>query len=152
MTDKRYRGIFGIPATPFNEDATLDEKGLDSVLNFTVDAGAHGIVVPVMASEYRVLDDDERKLIAERAVAISAGRVPVVIGVAGISTFHSMALAKHAQDTGADAVIALPPHSRAPSKAEACVSFTNSANPWKSQCSFKITTLDTAWMPRRWSS
>ncbi len=119
MADKRYRGIFGIPATPFNEDETLDVKGLDSVLNFTVDAGAHGIVVPVMASEYQVLDDDERKLIAERAVAISAGRIPVVIGVAGVSAFHSIALAKHAQDIGADAVIATPPHGRPTSRAEA---------------------------------
>lgn len=119
MTDKQYRGIFGIPATPFNEDETLDKKGLDSVLNFTVDAGAHGIVVPVMASEYHALDDDERRYIAERAVAISAGRIPVVIGVAGVSTFHSIALAKHAQDTGADAVIAIPPHGRPTSKAEA---------------------------------
>jgi 4-hydroxy-tetrahydrodipicolinate synthase len=119
MANKQFRGIFGIPPTPFNLDETLDIKGLDSVLNFTVDAGAHGIVMPVMASEYQALDDGERHIIAERAVAISAGRVPVVAGVTGVSTAHSIALARHAQDSGADAVIAMPPHSRAPSRDEA---------------------------------
>ena len=43
MADKQFRGIFAIPPTPFNPDETLDSKGLDSILNFTVDAGAHGI-------------------------------------------------------------------------------------------------------------
>ena len=119
MADKQFRGIFAIPPTPFNPDETLDSKGLDSILNFTVDAGAHGIVMPVMASEYQALDDGERHVIAERAVAISNGRIPVVVGVTGVSTSHTIALSRHAQDTGADAVIAMPPHGRAPSRDEA---------------------------------
>lgn len=119
MADRQFRGIFAIPPTPFNPDDTLDRKGLDSVLSFTVEAGAHGVVMPVMASEYQALDDGERRLIAERAVAISNRRIPVVVGVTGVSAPHSIALARHAQDTGADAVIAMPPHSRPPGRGEA---------------------------------
>jgi dihydrodipicolinate synthase/N-acetylneuraminate lyase len=49
----QYRAIYGIPSTPFNEDETLDVRSLESVLNFSVENGCHGIVMPVMASEYQ---------------------------------------------------------------------------------------------------
>lgn len=118
MTSKTFRGIFAIPPTPFNPDETLDAKSLDSILNFTVDAGSHGIVTPVMASEYQVLNDEERHLITRRAIDVSGGRIPVVIGVTSMSAAHSIFLAERAEDTGADAVIAMPPHSRTPSRDE----------------------------------
>ena len=44
MADTDFRGIFAIPPTPFNTDETLDTKGLDSVLNFTVDANDLALV------------------------------------------------------------------------------------------------------------
>ena len=119
MADQQFRGIYGITPTPFNPDETLDLKGVDAILHFTVEAGAHGIVAPVMASEYNVLTDDERKTIFERSVAVSNGRVPVVAGVTGISNAHSIALARVAQDAGVDAVIAMPPHSRPTNRGEA---------------------------------
>ena len=119
MANHRFRGIYGITPTPFNSDETLDLKGVDAILHFTVEAGAHGIVAPVMASEYNVLTDDERRLIFERSVAVTDGRMPVVAGVTGISNAHSIGLAKVAQDAGVDAVIAMPPHSRPTNRGEA---------------------------------
>ena len=118
MATKEFRGIFAIPPTPFKSDESLDEKGLDSILNFTIEAGSHGIVTPVMASEYHVLSDDERDIISRRAIDISNGRIPVVIGVTGISTNHSINLALRAEQIGADAVIAMPPHGRPPGRDE----------------------------------
>ena len=58
-----YRGIYGIPAIPFNEDESLDTRSLESVLEFSVDNGCHGIVMPVMASEYQALTDTERRTV-----------------------------------------------------------------------------------------
>lgn len=114
----QMRGIYGITATPFNEDETVDFESLDRVLNFTVESGCHGVVMPVMASEYHTLADDERKAIIERTVKVVAGRVPVVAGVSGVSNVHSIGLAKFAQDAGADSVIAIPPNSRPTSPPE----------------------------------
>lgn len=113
-----FRGIYGIPPTPFNEDESLDRKGLESVLHFTVEAGCHGVVMPVMVSEFQVLTDDERKEIVETTVKVVAGRVPVVAGVTGLANAHSIGLARHAQDAGADAVIAMPPHSKPTTESE----------------------------------
>ena len=119
MADQQFRGIYGITPTPFSPDETLGLKGVDAILHFTVEAGAHGIVAPVMVSEYTVLTDDERRIIFERSVAVSDGQMPVVAGVTGISNAHSIGLAKVAQDGGVDTAIAMPPHSRSTNRGEA---------------------------------
>ncbi|MBT4142623.1 MAG: dihydrodipicolinate synthase family protein [Chloroflexi bacterium] len=118
-TTDQYRGIYGIPATPFNEDETLDIRSLESVLDFSVENGCHGIVMPVMASEYQALTDTERKQVFDITTKVVANRVPTVAGVSGISNIHSLELAKYAEDAGFDSVIAMPPFNIArPSTAE----------------------------------
>ncbi|HIK88275.1 MAG TPA: dihydrodipicolinate synthase family protein [Dehalococcoidia bacterium] len=119
----QYRGIYGIPATPFNEDDSLDVRSLESVLNFSVENGCHGIVMPVMASEYQSLTDTERKQVFEITTKVVDNRIPTVAGVTGVSNIHSIELAKHAQDVGFDSVIAMPPHSMQPSTAEVLTFF-----------------------------
>lgn len=112
MTTKssdQYRGIYGIPATPFNEDETLDVRSLESVLEFSVDNGCHGIVMPVMASEYQALTDTERRQVFDITTKVVANRIPTVAGVSGISNIHSIELAKYAEGAGFDSVIAMPP-------------------------------------------
>jgi 4-hydroxy-tetrahydrodipicolinate synthase len=108
--DARFRGVFAIPPTPFDADWQVDERSLRRAVEFTVQAGAHGIVAPVNASEGIVLTDAERLLVAEILVDQTAGRVPVVIGVSGVSTAASALYARHAASIGADAVIAMPPY------------------------------------------
>ena len=120
----QYRGIFGIPATPFNEDETLDVRSLESVLDFSVENGCHGIVMPVMASEYQSLTDQERRKIFDVTTKIVNGRVPTVAGVTGVSNIHSIELAKYAQGAGFNSLIAMPPHSMKPSTQEVEKFFT----------------------------
>jgi 4-hydroxy-tetrahydrodipicolinate synthase len=79
-------------------------------VEFCVAAGAHGIVGPVNASESIALTDAERLRVAEILVAQANGRVPVIIGVSGVSTESSVLFARHAAKTGADAVMAMPPY------------------------------------------
>ena len=59
---------------------SLDEKSVRSQVDFCVKAGSHGIVVPVNASEFIVLSDEERKDIIRFTVEQAAGRVPVIAG------------------------------------------------------------------------
>jgi len=111
---KEMRGIFTIPQTPFQKDEKgvleLDEKTLREEVNFCVEAGAHGIVMPVLASEFPALCEDERKRIAETVVEETRKRIPTVIGVAGVNTRMAVGLSRHAQEVGGDAVIAMPPY------------------------------------------
>lgn len=106
---KDFRGIFGIVTAPFNDKLDLDLEDVVSQVEFMNRGGVHGIVVPVNASEYWTLSDDERKLLVRTTVESNAGRLPVVAGVTSQSIPVSEMLARHAKEVGADAVIAAPP-------------------------------------------
>ena len=58
--DARWRGVFTIPVTPFHESGSIDWDSLRRCVEFCIEAGAHGIVMPVNASEFFTLTDDER--------------------------------------------------------------------------------------------
>jgi len=107
---KITRGIYTIPSTPFDERGQLDEKGLRRIIDFCVGCGAHGIVSPVNASEFSRLTDDERLRVTRIVIEQTAGRVPVVIGTAGVCTEHAVIFSRYADELGADAVIAMPPY------------------------------------------
>ncbi len=105
-----YAGVFAIPPTPFLDSAEIDEASLRRCLDFCVLAGAHGIVMGVNASEAIALTDEERMRVAAITIRHVDGRVPVVIGVSGVSTASSVLYAAHARHAGADSVIAMPPY------------------------------------------
>src|SRR5437867_1715385 len=105
-----WRGIFTIPVTPFDEDTEIDLDSLRSQLDFSVEAGAAGIVHPVMASEFFTLTDDERLQMMPVVTGQVAGRIPVVIGVAATGVPGARRFARAAREAGADAVIAMPPY------------------------------------------
>lgn len=104
------RGIYAIPSTPFDERGQLDEEGLRRIVDFCIGCGAHGLVSPVNASEFSKLSDEERLRVMRIVVEQTAGRVPVVVGVAGLSTEHAVLFSRYADELGADAVIAMPPY------------------------------------------
>jgi dihydrodipicolinate synthase/N-acetylneuraminate lyase len=106
----RFRGVFAIPPTPFDDAGNVDEASLRRCVDFCVGAGAHGIVAPVNASESIALTDAERVRVADLLVEQAAGRVPVIVGVSGTSTAASVLYAECAKRAGADAVIAMPPY------------------------------------------
>ena len=119
MSTRRHRGLFAIPVTPFTDQGELDEASLRRLIAFCVEAGAHGIVTPVNASEFTTLSADERRRVTRIAVEeteragraareAGGGRVPVVIGVGARTSPEAVSFAKLAEDAGAAAVIAMP--------------------------------------------
>lgn len=107
-----YRGIFTIPSTPFQENGEIDIPSFRQVVDFCIECGAHGLVFPVNASEFTALSDAERFQLSEVLVEQSAGRLPVIIGVAAVTQEVAAKFAAHARQIGADGVIAMPPYVR----------------------------------------
>jgi dihydrodipicolinate synthase/N-acetylneuraminate lyase len=107
---ERWRGIYTILLTPFDEQGALDEDSLRREVDFVVAGGVHGIVTPVNTSEFFLLTDDERRRLAEVVIGQVGGRVPVVIGTAAPSAGTAVALTRHAREVGATGVIAMPPY------------------------------------------
>lgn len=118
-----YRGIFTIPATPFDERDEVDWPGLRRVVDFCLGCGAHGLVWPVNASSFGVLSDEERLQGMRVVVEQAAGRAPVVLGVQGVSAPHAALFARQARALGADAVIAMAPYVTKITDADGLVSF-----------------------------
>lgn len=105
-----FRGVFAIPPTPFNDTGSIDEVSLRRCVDFCMAAGVHGILGPVNASESIALTDAERLRVTEIIVDQVAKRVPVIIGVSGVSTAASVLYTRHAVQAGADSVMAMPPY------------------------------------------
>ncbi len=102
------RGVFAIPVTPFEEDGSVDYVSLRRCVEYCVEAGTHGIVMPVNASEGPRLTDQERDEVTRVGVSVVNGAVPFVAGASGVSVEHCVERALAARDCGADSVIAMP--------------------------------------------
>ena len=103
------RGIYAIAQTPFDDRGGLHLDDLGRECDWIARSGAHGLVWPVMASEFTVIAHGER--VAGMGIAVQAvsGRIPVVVGVADTSQAGAVDLAEKAAKAGADAIIAMPP-------------------------------------------
>ena len=112
------RGIFPVLQTPVSEDGEFDIDSLKRQVDFCVQAGAHGLVYPVLGGEFQFLTEGERHQLVEVVVNEARGRVPVVVGVAGQTKSAAVLHAEHAAQAQADAVIALPPYISAGTRAE----------------------------------
>jgi dihydrodipicolinate synthase/N-acetylneuraminate lyase len=117
-SEAAWSGVFAIACTPFRSDGQLDLASLRAEIDFCLESGAGGIVALVNASEFWTLADDERLQIAELVLSQVQGRVPTVIGVTAGSADWAIRFARHAQDAGASAVIAMPPNSHPATPAE----------------------------------
>ena len=102
-----FRGIFPVLLTPLNVDDEPDIASMKKQVSFCIEAGAHGLVFPVLGSEFQFLTEAERKRMVEVIVGEAGGQIPVVAGVAGSNKAEAVLHAQHAAKTQADAVIAL---------------------------------------------
>jgi 4-hydroxy-tetrahydrodipicolinate synthase len=104
------KGVMQSPVTPLKEDFSPDLATFEKLLDFHVRTGATAISWPHHKGESLNLTIAERKAFAEVAVKVVAGRIPVSIHVSALAVEDSMELARHAQETGADAIIAITPY------------------------------------------
>ena len=104
------KGVMQSTVTPLKEDFSLDLPTFERLIDFHVRTGATAISWPHHKGESLNLTMAERRLFAEAAVRVVAGRVPVSIHVSTLAVEDSLALARHAQQVGADAIIAITPY------------------------------------------
>lgn len=104
-----YRGLYGILLTTYTAKDEVELDDLTAQADF-VAATAQGIVWPVLASEFYLMDNDEREAGYPAVVAGCRKRVPFVAGVSATTTRSAARLAEAAAKAGADAVIAMAPY------------------------------------------
>lgn len=102
-------GIIAYTITPFSEDGEhLNIKALNSLIDALIDSGANAIAALGSAGEGVYLDDDEWKRVALSTVKHVNGRIPVIIGIAALTTKKAVDRAMYAFEIGAQAIMVSP--------------------------------------------
>lgn len=112
------RGIIPATITPFTPDERVDEAAFRKVVTAQIDQGVHGLFPAGTGGEFSTLTLEEKQRLMTLAVEVAAGRVFVMPNVGAITTAESVALARHAEATGCDAVSAVTPFFLKPSQDE----------------------------------
>ncbi len=102
------QGVLPVFQTPFHDDESIHYEALGREIRWLYDQGADGIVL-AMVSEVLRLSTGERQELAEFACGTGRDRGVVVISVGSESSHTSRLLTRHAEQCGADAVMAIPP-------------------------------------------
>ena len=116
MTTKTsFRGSFTALVTPFN-NGSLDEKAFRDLVNWQIAEGTKGLVPVGTTGESPTLSHEEHGQVVEWCVEEARGRVPVVAGAGSNSTKEAISLARHAEKSGADAVLVVTPYYNKPTQ------------------------------------
>jgi 4-hydroxy-tetrahydrodipicolinate synthase len=111
----KFGGSFTALVTPFKNGA-LDEAGLRALVSWQIEQGSHGLVPVGTTGESPTLSHDEHNKVTEWVIEEAKGRVPVIAGAGSNSTREAVALAKHAEKAGADAVLVVTPYYNKPTQ------------------------------------
>ena len=110
------RGLIDVPVTPFTPDNKVDLDTFGRVVEFLLRHNASSLCINLHLAESLNLTLEERKLLAKAAVEVTAGRVPVIVHVSTPGTDQAVELARHAEQVGADCVVAIAPYYWKPSQ------------------------------------
>ena len=116
MTAKTgFRGSFTALVTPFS-NGSLDEQAFRGLVDWQIAEGTDGLVPVGTTGESPTLSHDEHRKVVEWCVEQVKGRVPVIAGAGSNSTSEAVALAQHAQECGASAVLVVTPYYNKPTQ------------------------------------
>jgi 4-hydroxy-tetrahydrodipicolinate synthase len=110
--ERHLNGIIVAMVTPFRRthEQELDIAALKKHTDFLVANGVHGLMPLGTTGEFGLLNQYERREVVRTVVNVASGQVPVIAGVSESGTENVVALAKDAEDVGADIVIATGPY------------------------------------------
>jgi 4-hydroxy-tetrahydrodipicolinate synthase len=111
MTDN-IRGVLPVIHTPFIGGDQIDRDSLRREVDWAFAVGSDGVVA-AMVSEILRLTHDERIRLTDDLVEMAAGRGVVVASVGAESTKQAQLFASRAQQSGCQALMAIPPISTA---------------------------------------
>ncbi len=112
------KGIIVPVVTPMHADETIHEEQLRLEVERLIEAGVHGIFPCGTNGEGYILTREEKLQVIRACVSQCRGRVPVYAGVGCISTRETVALARAAEEAGADALSVITPSFAAASQEE----------------------------------
>lgn len=110
LSHPRYRGIFPVAPTTFDDAGVLDLDSQKRCVDFMIDSGVDGICILANFSEQFLVSDEEREVLTRCVLEHVAGRVPVIVTTTHSSTKTCAERSRRAQDMGAAMLMVMPPY------------------------------------------
>ena len=110
-----FRGSIVALITPFRNGG-IDEAALQSLVEWHIAQGTHGLVPVGTTGESPTLSHAEHERVVELVIEAAAGRVPVIAGAGSNATAEAISLATHAKRVGADAILVVTPYYNKPTQ------------------------------------
>ncbi|MBL9113939.1 MAG: dihydrodipicolinate synthase family protein [Verrucomicrobiaceae bacterium] len=114
----KWTGVFPAVVTQMHEDQSLDLAGCTRHFEALIGSGISGLIVCGSLGENQCLQPEEKREVVKCAVQVANGRIPVVSGVAEMSTQAAIDYMHDAADLGAAGFMIMPPMVYKPDVAE----------------------------------
>jgi 4-hydroxy-tetrahydrodipicolinate synthase len=101
--------------TPF-KDGEIDEPAYRALIDWQITSGSHGLVPVGTTGESPTLSHKEHYRAVDICIDEARGRVPVIAGAGSNNTVEAIELARHAERSGADAVLVVTPYYNKPTQ------------------------------------
>ena len=105
-----WQGVLPAITTPFDENLAIDHAFVARHVDWLIGHGCRGIIPCGSLGEGATLTFDEKVALIRTCVAAAAGRVPVIPGIAALSTDEAVQLAQAAHAAGCGGLMVLPPY------------------------------------------
>ena len=105
-----WTGVMPAITTPFTADGDVDHEFLARHALWMIEAGCTGIVALGSLGEAATLSVPEKLDVLRTLARALDGRVPLVAGIAALSTDEACGLAEAAADAGCAGLMVLPPY------------------------------------------
>lgn len=103
-----WSGVFPAVTTKLKANGEFDPDAMAHSLERLIENGVSGLIVLPMLGENASLSQAERDAVLDLSVATVAGRVPLLSGLAAISTADATFMAQNAQKRGLDGLMVFP--------------------------------------------
>ena len=104
-----WSGVFPAVVTPMHQDQSVDLDACAKHWEAQIAVGVAGLIVCGSLGENQTLQPAEKRMVVQHAVQVSAGRVPVVSGVAEMSTRAAERYMQDCEELGAAGFMVMPP-------------------------------------------
>ncbi len=111
----KFHGSIPALVTPFR-DGAVDEQTFRALIDWQIASGSHGLVPCGTTGESPTLTHEEHRRVIDICIDEARGRLPVIAGAGSNNTAEAVALARHAERTGSDAVLIVTPYYNKPTQ------------------------------------
>lgn len=107
---EKLEGVIVPVVSPLKEDESIDEEGVEQLVDYSINNGVAAIIVLGTTGEFPALTSVNRRKIIELTLNKVNGRVPVVVGTGSTGTKRAVENTREAARMGAQATLLSPPY------------------------------------------